>query len=345
MKLLSIAVPCYNSEAYMKNCLESLLVGGERVEIIIIDDGSTDKTGEIADSYVSKYPTIVKVVHQPNGGHGEGVNQGLIHSTGLYYKVVDSDDFLAKDGYLRLLDSIEEHNKEGKLPDLIIADFVYERNEDGKESKYVSSFARYFKSYEMVGWDHVKGMHFHHLLLMHALYYKREALIKSNTVLPKHCFYVDDIFAYKPLPCCKTIYYLPIIIYRYQIGRADQSVNEKNFVKRYPMLFTVMRNVFDAYSLDEIKKMPYGLKRYLFHALGTLNLTALFSICGSKDEYEKRKEVFRQYFLELKEKDKKMYNKIRYRSYYALIAWMPYFFKRRIIIFGYRMAVKVAKIG
>ena len=69
MKLLSVTVPCYNSQDYMADAIESLLVGGERVEIIVINDGSKDNTGAIADEYAAKYPNIVKVVHQENGGH------------------------------------------------------------------------------------------------------------------------------------------------------------------------------------------------------------------------------------------------------------------------------------
>ena len=72
MKLLSVAIPCYNSEAYMSKCINSLLIGGEEVEIIIVDDGSSDRTAEIADDYAEKYPTIVKAIHQENGGHGQG---------------------------------------------------------------------------------------------------------------------------------------------------------------------------------------------------------------------------------------------------------------------------------
>ena len=94
MKLLSVAIPSYNSEGFMRNCIESLLPGGEDVEIIIVNDGSKDGTGAIADEYAAKYPTIVKAVHQENGGHGEAVNAGLRNATGLYYKVVDSDDWV-----------------------------------------------------------------------------------------------------------------------------------------------------------------------------------------------------------------------------------------------------------
>ena len=94
MKILSIAVPCYNSQEYMRKCVDSLLKGGEDVEILIVDDGSKDDTLKIARDYEEKYPTIVKAIHQENKGHGGAVNTGLAHATGLYFKVVDSDDWL-----------------------------------------------------------------------------------------------------------------------------------------------------------------------------------------------------------------------------------------------------------
>ena len=92
MKLLTVTVPCYNSQDYMEKCIESLLRGGERVEIIVIDDGSKDNTGAIGDRYAAQYPEMVKVIHQENGGHGAGINAGLKAATGKYFKVVDSDD-------------------------------------------------------------------------------------------------------------------------------------------------------------------------------------------------------------------------------------------------------------
>ena len=101
MKLLSIAIPCYNSEAYMEKCIESLLKGGEDVEILVVNDGSSDRTAEIADAYAEKYPTIIKAVHQENGGHGEAVNAGIRNATGLYFKVVDSDDWVNEEAMQR----------------------------------------------------------------------------------------------------------------------------------------------------------------------------------------------------------------------------------------------------
>ena len=69
MKLLSIAIPCYNSSAYMRKCIESLLPGGDDVEIIIVNDGSKDNTADIAEEYRQQFPGIVKVVNKENGGH------------------------------------------------------------------------------------------------------------------------------------------------------------------------------------------------------------------------------------------------------------------------------------
>ena len=84
-KILSVAVPSYNSQDYLDRSINSLL-GDDRVEIIIVDDGSTDKTPELADKFQSKYPEIIKVVHKPNGGHGSAVNAGLAAATGAYFQ-------------------------------------------------------------------------------------------------------------------------------------------------------------------------------------------------------------------------------------------------------------------
>lgn len=127
MKILSIAVPCYNSEAYMEKCIDSLLVGGEEVEILIVDDGSKDGTTEIADRYQEKYPTIVKAIHQENKGHGGAVNTGVENATGLYFKVVDSDDWVNPEAYQKILNVLAEVVRGPKTLDLLISNYVYEK--------------------------------------------------------------------------------------------------------------------------------------------------------------------------------------------------------------------------
>ena len=107
MKLLTIAIPCYNSEAYMEHCIHTLLAGGDEVEIRIVDDGSAkDRTAEIADEYERKYPGICRAIHQENKGHGGAVNTGLANATGIFFKVVDSDDWVNEEAYRQVLETL-----------------------------------------------------------------------------------------------------------------------------------------------------------------------------------------------------------------------------------------------
>ena len=131
-KLISFAVPSYNSQAYLNKCIDSLLVGGDDVEIIIVNDGSKDNTAAIADEYAAKYPNIVKAVHKPNGGHGSGVNKGIELATGLFYKVVDSDDWVDATALKKIISVLKEHVAKGEQADLYITNFVYEHVEDDK---------------------------------------------------------------------------------------------------------------------------------------------------------------------------------------------------------------------
>ena len=127
MKLLSIAIPCYNSQDYMAHCIESLLPGGEDVEILIVNDGSKDDTAKIADEYAAKYPTIVKAIHKENGGHGSAVNTGIENATGIYFKVVDSDDWVKRRCLSRHSGKAEELTGGVDTLDLLISNFVYEK--------------------------------------------------------------------------------------------------------------------------------------------------------------------------------------------------------------------------
>ena len=99
MKLISFVVPCYNSQEYMRHCIDTLLPGGDQVEILIVNDGSSDNTAAIADEYEKKYPDICRAIHQENKGHGGAVNTGIKNATGIYLKVVDSDDWVNEYAY------------------------------------------------------------------------------------------------------------------------------------------------------------------------------------------------------------------------------------------------------
>lgn len=127
MKILSVAVPCYNSQDYMENCVRSLVCGGEDVEVIIVNDGSKDNTESIAMSLREEYPSIVKVVSQENGGHGEAVNTGLKNATGEFFKVVDSDDWVDEEALLKVLKTLRFMIKEDKKLDMLLSNYVYDK--------------------------------------------------------------------------------------------------------------------------------------------------------------------------------------------------------------------------
>lgn len=341
MKLLSFAVPCYNSQDYMRKCVDSLLVGGDDVEIIIVNDGSKDDTLQIAQQYAQEYPQIVKVVDKENGGHGSGVNVGMQVASGLYYKVVDSDDWLDGDALIKLLNTIKSHLANGRLPDMYITNFVYDRIADNQQ--YVSSYEKKMPEGEIIGWEKVKKFVFSHMLLMHSLIYKRDKLLESGTVLPEHTFYVDNIFAYKPLPYMQTIYYLNVDLYHYYIGRADQSITISNSVGRYKQQQLVMREMIDAYSWQQLKQMPKGLRKYMWHALEVIMIVTLFFTCAEySDERKKDLDELWQY---IKKRDKKLYRKLRSWSYATPANCLTWRVRGYVLRKGHAYFAKKVKLG
>ena len=213
MKLLTICVPCYNSQDYMERCLKSLLVGGDRVEILIIDDGSKDNTAAIADQYERDYPGICRAVHKPNGGHGSGVNVGIELANGLYYKVVDSDDWLDTAVFLKVLDRLENFTKEEEQLDLFLCNYTYMKV--GADRNKVIHYESALPVEKVFGWDQVGRFRKGSYILMHSVIYRTELLRECEMHLPEHCFYVDNIYVFRPLPYVKRMYYMNENLYCY----------------------------------------------------------------------------------------------------------------------------------
>lgn len=341
MKIISFAVPCYNSQAYMEKCVDSLLTGGNEVEIIIVNDGSTDGTLEIARRYEEQYPDIVKVIDKPNGGHGSGVNAGLNAATGLYYKVVDSDDWLDEDALQKLLTTIKTHLSEDTEADLYITNFIYDKV--CENTRFVRHYRKNLPVGKFFGWDKVKRFRTSSVLMMHSLWYKTEKLRESNTVLPEHTFYVDNIYAHKPLPYMQKIFYLDVDLYHYFIGREDQSVNINNITKRYRQQIKVMKELLSAYSYEQIYSYPKGLRRYMLHNLSVIMVMTLMFTTAGKEEQEERREYLDGLWDYLKTNDKKMFKYLCFRSYPVLVDWLPFRLQGKVTLLGYRFFRKKLK--
>jgi len=294
MKLLSVTVPCYNSAAYMENCLNSLLPGGERIEIIIIDDGSKDETGAIADSWAERYPTIVKVVHQENGGHGEGINQGIRHASGMYFKTVDSDDTLSGD-FVKFLDTLEKADAEGE-PDLFVTNYRYV-HADGKGDRSIR-FANALPAGRIFTWDEAKKFYVDQIMMIHSCTWRTEMLRENGIELPKHMFYEDNYFVYSNLARAKKFYYMDCDLYRYFIGRADQSMQESAIKKRFTHQLKAVELCFKSVHLDEVQ--PASLRAYLKHELfilfgGAILFARLVKTDAADAELEKMWATCREY--------------------------------------------------
>lgn len=333
MKLLSIAIPCYNSQEYMRKCVESLLPGGDLVEILIINDGSKDDTAKIADEYAEKYPNIVKAVHQENGGHGEAVNAGIRNATGLYFKVVDSDDWVNEEAYMEILETLQNILGGPQVLDMLISNFVYEKQ--GAKKKKVMQYRRYLPKNEIFTWKDAARLPVNKYILMHSVIYRTQLLRECELELPKHTFYVDNLFVFQPLPHVKTMYYLDVNFYRYFIGRDDQSVNETVMIKRIDQQLRVNRLMIDV--LAGKKLADKHQKQYMLHYLEII--TAVSSIMllrsGTEENFQKKKDLWKY----LKTADAVLYRKVRC-SILGRALNMPGKGGRELSVAAYRIAQK-----
>lgn len=338
MKLLSVAIPCYNSEAYMKHAVETLLCGGEEMEIIIVDDGSSDATYEIGKELAEQYPTIVRVIHKENGGHGSAVNTGLAEATGLYFKVVDSDDWVKEDALLQVLDVLKKMVEDGTNLDMLIANYVYEKV--GEKKKKVINYRTALPQNQVFGWNDI--MHFKQgqYILMHSVIYRTKLLRDCGLELPEHTFYVDNVYVYQPLPSIKTMYYMDVNLYRYFIGREDQSVNENNMMKRIDQQLFVTKTMIELHDLDKIKNRK--LRSYMIKYLGIMmTISSVFLIKIGDEESLAKKEELWQY---LKTKNKKLYRRIS-TTLLGSSSQLHGYVGQRVVKLGYTVARKVFKFN
>lgn len=274
-KVITFGIPSYNAAADIDRCVTSILTGSHYapdIEIIIVDDGSVDETPAKADEWEARYPGIVRAVHQENGGHGMAVLAGLREARGTYYKVVDSDDWLDAAALSTMLSILRGFEERAMRVDLFISNYVYEKVYEGTHTaiNYRTALPRK----RVFGWDEIGRFRPDQNLLMHSLCYRTDVLRAHDLPLPAHTFYVDNIYAYVPLPHCETLYYADIDLYRYFIGREGQSVNEATMVKRLDQQYRITRIMMEAFHLYEDVPQP-KLRAYMMGYF-----TMMMAICS-----------------------------------------------------------------
>lgn len=306
MKLISFAIPCYNSQDYMEKCVNTLLPGGTDVEIILVDDGSTDGTAALADRLAGEHPDIIRAVHQENGGHGEAVNTGLREAKGLYFKVVDSDDWVDYDAYMEVIAVLKRFASGDEQLDMLLTNYVYEKvSEHHQRTMFYTPL---FPTDKVIGWEDMKRNIKGFSILMHSVIYRTAMLRESGLKLPKHTFYVDNLFVYVPLPHVKRFYYLNVDFYRYYIGREGQSVAEQTMVKRIDQQLRVNYMMVDAFNLWEIEERH--LREYMFAYLEMI--TVISTTIGYVSEDPVNLQKVKDLWAYIRKKDKRTWHHLRY---------------------------------
>ena len=340
-KLITFAVPCYNSAGYMDHCIETLLSAGGEAEIILIDDGSTkDDTPAKCEQWAAEHPDVIRAIHQENGGHGAGVNQGLRSARGLYYKVVDSDDWLDTDALAQVMEKLREFAAMPAPVDLLIANYVYEHVED--DTRKVMGYKNVFPVGRIFTWDTIRHFRTSQYLLMHSVIYRTQLLRDCALELPRHTFYVDNIFVYQPLPYVKTMYYLDLDLYRYFIGRVDQSVNESVMAGRIDQQVRVTKLMIDAHDVMAVKAVQPKLGRYMLNYVSMMmSISSVFSIIANTPESLGLRTELWEY---LRQKNASVYRRCRLRAT-NLGTNIPGYQGRKLSVRLYRLARKIYKFN
>ena len=295
-----------------------------------------DKTRKIGKQYAERFPSIVKVINKENGGHGDAVNSGLSHASGKYFKVVDSDDWVDEDSLMKLLEVIRGFVREGSEVDMIVSNYVYEKA--GAARKKCIHYRNVLPQDKIFTWDEIGRFHLDQYILMHSVIYRTSMIKLSQMTLPKHTFYVDNIYVYYPLPHVRKIYYMDVDFYRYYIGREDQSVNERVLMSRIDQQIRVTKMVSECVDLEAVKRTYPKLAVYLCRNISVM--LAISSVhlllIGTDEAYRKREELWQ----EIRRMNPMLYYRLRFGTLSGF-TYLPGKLGGLLTIGGYRAAKRI----
>ena len=288
-KLLTIIIPTYNAEKYLDKCLTSFILEDEqlfdRLEVLVINDGSPDNSRAVAQKYVDRYPNVYRIIDKENGGHGSGINVGAENATGMYFKVIDADDWVDGEGFLEYMKKLEAISQEEaeNIPEAIIT--LYQRYDisTGKVEDKISKPAEYDKNYTlgevMDQWLSChEDMHFWGVSYNTAFYQKLGYKVAEGV------FYEDQEYATVPLSYAGKVRFIEAMVYIYRVGDVNQSVFGDTQVKRRAHLEKVLERLVTQYTNQD--KMPLGADRY-YRKKTAMVVTSYYQIMLLKNKDKK----------------------------------------------------------
>lgn len=260
MKILTISIAAYNVEKFLREALDSICESNvlDDIEVIVVDDGSKDKTGLIGKEYEKKYPFSVKCIIKKNGGHGSTINVGLKNATGKYFRVLDGDDWVDSQGLSNFVKKLKTINS-----DIIVSrtKVVYPDYQESVTFDYLKEGKEY----------QITPDYPYDICALSTMTVKTDLIKNKGIHITENSFYVDLEFVIYSILCSRNFNYINENVYMYRRGMDEQSVNKKVMIKNLKMLENVNKNLFtivDSYSSTQ-KIKRFALKR-LINSTGAL---------------------------------------------------------------------------
>ena len=320
-KVLSISVAAYNAEKYIEKCLDSFCVPEiiDNIEVLIVNDGSTDRTAEIAARYASRYPDTFILINKENGGHGSTINAAILRASGKYFKIVDADDWIEGDGLIQLVEALKKYDVDVVLSPYYFVDAKSEEKTLTTCLEKQEEMQNQILSVETMD----RSCH----LAMHAITYRTSILQENFLPLDEKCFYVDLEYIVFYFRHVKKVFVSEFPVYDYLIGTDEQSVNMHNMVKRREQHLRVCKRLFSYYG---------NKQSYIDSLIENCVLNEYRILFEIKDSIQSKKEML-QFDTTLKEASVTLYkhtvsNGVKEKKQTAMLV----FLMRLIHFYGYK---------
>ena len=280
-KLLSIIIPSYNMEKFLRRCLDRLIIGSDQMEwidVLIVNDGSTDSTSAIGHEYESKYPGIFRVIDKPNGHYGSCINAALKVALGKYIRILDADDYFDTKAFTSYLNALSRIDV-----DLVVTDFTQVDPDGHVVSRTV---------YQSLKTETVIRIEDTELpvLMMHAMTYRTALVRKVGYRQTEGILYTDMEWSFIPLLDAVTIYYVHQNVYQYLVGREGQSVSKELEQKMMPHRMQVLQNVLHAFLGNHRNTKLESLKEPMRNTAVNIYLMIIINGEGNEDNQKLLKD-------------------------------------------------------
>lgn len=341
-KLLTVVVPSYNMEKLLHRCLDSLLIENSdlfnRLEVLVINDGSKDSTSAIAHEYERRYPDVFHVIDKENGNYGSCINRGIDEAKGMYFRILDADDCFDKNALANLIDKILSFEQ---YPDLIISNYQ-EDYVDGSTKYIINDQYDYdnLHDFKNVILGKQKNGYF---AVMHRMTYKLDVVRKAGLRHLEGISYTDSEYCFYPLREVKTVMFINVLLYRYQKGREGQTVSVLSYQKNIHNLYRIIDRMLCSLTEEDKRKTYY--KNQIIVLIMCLTIYYSTILTGKFNHQEDLKSLDERIFSF----DKNVYNdlaKVKKMHIVPIVSLWRRGFKTNstLFIYLYRMIEKIAKI-